>query len=86
MPDPHKAKPSKVDKPTKEASPPGEAPETKAGGKERPDIDYNVLAHLKWIPALLSVYDALILVPDLREALIKALQTPEVYEVDMAKH
>jgi hypothetical protein len=86
LPDPHKAKPSKVDKPIKEASPPGEAPETKARSKEKPDIDYNVLAHLKRIPALLSVYDALILVPDLREALIKALQTPEVYEVDMAKH
>lgn len=50
------------------------------------DIDYNVVAHLKHIPALLSVYDALMLVPELRESLVKALQTPELYEVSMAKH
>ncbi len=89
LPDPHKSKAPNVDKPTKEASPPGEAPEapkTKTGSKEKPAVDYNVLAHLKRIPALLSVYDALMNVPDLREALIKALQAPEVYEVDMAKH
>ena len=49
-------------------------------------IDYNVVAHLKRIPALLSVYDALLLVPELRQALIEALQQPEVYEIDMAKH
>jgi hypothetical protein len=45
-----------------------------------------VVAHLKHIPALLSVYDALLLVPKLRQALIEALQKPEVYEMDMAKH
>jgi hypothetical protein len=45
-----------------------------------------VVAHLKRIPALLSVYDALLLVPELRQALIEALQKPEVYEIDMAKH
>jgi hypothetical protein len=49
-------------------------------------VDYNVVAHLKHIPALLSVYDALLLVPELRQALIEALQKPEVYEIDMAKH
>jgi hypothetical protein len=49
-------------------------------------VDYNVVAHLKRIPALLSVYDALLLVPELRQALIEALQKPEVYEIDMAKH
>ena len=42
------------------------------------NIEYNVIAHLKRIPALLSVYDALTLMPDLREALIKALQTPHI--------
>jgi hypothetical protein len=36
-------------------------------------VDYNVFAHLKSIPALLSVYDALLLVPELRQALIEAL-------------
>jgi hypothetical protein len=45
-----------------------------------------VVAHLKHIPVLLSVYDALLLVPKLRQALIEALQKPEVYEMDMAKH
>jgi hypothetical protein len=49
-------------------------------------VDYNVVAHLKRIPALLSVYDALLLVPELRQALIVALQKPEVYEINMAKH
>jgi hypothetical protein len=45
-----------------------------------------VVAHLKCISALLSVYDALLLVPKLRQALIEALQKPEVYEIVMAKH
>jgi hypothetical protein len=45
-----------------------------------------VVAHLKCIPTLLSVYDVLLLVPELRQALIEALQKPEVYEIDMAKH
>jgi hypothetical protein len=49
-------------------------------------VDYNVVAHLKCIPALLSVYDALLLVPELHQALIEAMQKPEVYEIDMAKH
>jgi hypothetical protein len=52
----------------------------------RSKVDYNVVAHLKRIPALLSVYDALLLVSELRQALIEALQKPEVYEIDMAKH
>jgi len=35
---------------------------------------------------MLSVYDALMMVPELREALIEALRAPDVYEVAMAKH
>ncbi|KAM0848663.1 hypothetical protein ACQ4PT_054248 [Festuca glaucescens] len=50
------------------------------------DVEYNIIAHLKRIPALLSVYDALVLLPELREALIKALQKPESYQIAMAKH
>lgn len=50
------------------------------------DVEYNVIAHLKRIPALLSIYDALMLMPELREALIKALQSPQLYETAMAKH
>jgi len=55
-------------------------------GGESHKIDYNVVTHLKRILALLSVYDALLLIPELRQALIKALEAPEVYEVTMAKH
>jgi len=50
------------------------------------EVEYNVIAHLKRIPALLSVYDALMLMPELREALIKALHSPQLYETAMAKH
>jgi hypothetical protein len=49
-------------------------------------VDYNVVAHLKCRPALLSVYDALLLVPEFHQALIEAPQKPEVYEIDMAKY
>jgi hypothetical protein len=55
-------------------------------GGDSHKIDYNVVAHLKRIPALLSIYDALLLIPELRQALIKVLEAPEVYEVTMAKH
>jgi hypothetical protein len=56
-------------------------------GGESHKIDYNVVAHLiKRIPALFSVYEALLLIPELRQALIKELEALEVYEVTMAKH
>ena len=66
LPDPQKAKPSKGDQDAQEATSPKQAPEapSKKDGKLQ-DIDYNVIAHLKRILALLSVYDALMLVPDL---------------------
>lgn len=48
-------------------------------------MDYNVLAHIKRIPSLLSVYDALLLSDELREALIKALQKPQLYERSMVE-
>lgn len=40
-------------------------------------IKYNVIAHLKKRPSLLSVYDTLCLSEDLRKALITALSYPE---------
>jgi len=78
---------------SKESTPPVD-PAAQPGKQEEPatceqdarKIDYNVIAHLKRIPASLSVYDALLLVPEQWHALIKALQTPKVYEVTMAKH
>jgi len=43
-------------------------------------VNYNILAHLKRIPALLSVYDALQMSPELRKALITALTDPEPFK------
>lgn len=54
--------------------------------EEQPaQLDYNVLAHLKKIPALLSVYDVLTSMPAVREALIKALQNPELYRAHLVE-
>ncbi|KAK1665875.1 hypothetical protein QYE76_054034 [Lolium multiflorum] len=89
LPDPVKPKQARVDKPAAQKEVPSheEMPEGHGEGKTKPhDVDYNIIAHLKRIPALLSVHDALMMVPDLREALVKALQAPELYEVCMAKH
>jgi hypothetical protein len=89
LPELPKAKQTRVDKPAaqKEAPTQEEILEGQGEGKKKShDIDYNIIAHLKRIPALLSVHDALMMVPDLREALVKALQAPELYEVCMVKH
>jgi hypothetical protein len=42
--------------------------------------EYNVLAHLRKIPTLLSIFDALMMSQELREVLIQALQDPEKYK------
>ncbi|KAL0907285.1 hypothetical protein M5K25_021685 [Dendrobium thyrsiflorum] len=57
--------------------PPMPAPQEQVGGGP-PKVDYNVLAHLRKLPARLSIYDALVLSPEMREALIKALLDPEI--------
>lgn len=44
-----------------------------------------ILAHLKKIPSLLSVYDALCLSPELRKALITALSFPEDSHAEVAQ-
>ncbi|KAL0918557.1 hypothetical protein M5K25_010571 [Dendrobium thyrsiflorum] len=49
--------------------PPPQAPAKDKGKGPQLEIDYNVLAHLRKIPSLLSVYDALMMSPDLRETL-----------------
>ena len=87
--EPLKIKPTRVEKPSAPKEAPVQVEESEHQGQEKMkarDVDYNIIAHLKRIPALLSVHDALMMVPDLREALIKALQAPELYEVSMAKH
>ncbi|CAL2227449.1 unnamed protein product [Prunus armeniaca] len=43
-------------------------------------LKYDILAHLKRIPAPLSVYDALQMSRELREALVMALTSPDLYK------
>ncbi|XP_039130916.1 LOW QUALITY PROTEIN: uncharacterized protein LOC120267326 [Dioscorea cayenensis subsp. rotundata] len=47
--------------------------------------DYNILAHLKKVPALLSMNDALMMSTEVRESLIHALQNPEEYQAYFAE-
>ncbi|CAL8989853.1 unnamed protein product [Prunus brigantina] len=71
----------------------GEAPPSSSKAKDyRPDTGkakessqshapkYDILAHLKRIPAPLSVYDALQMSRELREALVMALMSPDLYK------
>ncbi|KAK1684838.1 hypothetical protein QYE76_045686 [Lolium multiflorum] len=51
----------------------------------RVPVKYDVIAHLKKIPAMLSVYDALCLSSDMRKALITALTFPENYRVEVSQ-
>ncbi|KAI0494874.1 hypothetical protein KFK09_025020 [Dendrobium nobile] len=64
--------------------PPPQAPAKEKGKGPQLDVDYNVLAHLRKIPSLLSVYDALMMSSDLRETLVKALLEPESYQAFFA--
>ncbi|KAI5317664.1 hypothetical protein L3X38_037371 [Prunus dulcis] len=43
-------------------------------------LKYDILAHLKRIPAPLSVYDALQMSRELREALVMAVKSPDLYK------
>ena len=81
-----KPKPTRADKATEAAPPEAHTGASDEKKEKFQETNYNVIAHLKRIPALLSVYDALMLVLELREALVKALLDPELYEVAMAKH
>ena len=51
---------------------------------DRPKVDYNVLAHLRKLPARLRIYDALVLSKEMRESLIKALLDPEICMAQLA--
>ena len=46
-------------------------------------VKYDILAHLRRIPALLSVYDALQLSEELRRALILALLSLDVFKTEI---
>ena len=48
-------------------------------------VKYDVIAHLKKILAMLSVYDALCLSSDLRKAFITTLSFPEDYRVEVSQ-
>jgi hypothetical protein len=48
-------------------------------------VKYDVIKHLKKIPAMLSVYDALCLSSDLRKAFITVLSFPEDYRVEVSQ-
>jgi hypothetical protein len=81
-----KSKPPRCDK-AAEVNPQEATPgATIKKGDKLQDVEYNVLTHLKRIPALLSIYDALMLVPELWDALVQALLEPERYEVAMETH
>ncbi|XP_028556574.1 uncharacterized protein LOC110106707 [Dendrobium catenatum] len=49
-----------------------------------PKVDYNVLAHLRKLPAKLSIYESLLLSKEMRESLIKALLDPEICLAQLA--
>ncbi|KAI0522474.1 hypothetical protein KFK09_004853 [Dendrobium nobile] len=49
------------------------------------NVDYNIISHLRKLPALISVYNALLMSKNLRETLIKALHNPEQYEAFFAE-
>ena len=48
-------------------------------------VEYDIIARLKKIPALLSIYDALKMSPELRKALICALENPENFYDEVNK-
>ena len=48
-------------------------------------VKYDVISHLKKIPAMLSLYDALSLSSDLRKALVTAVSFPEDYRVEVSQ-
>ena len=52
---------------------------------EGEQVKYDVLAHLKKISALLSVYDALRMSSELRKSLIYALSNPEDFHKDIGE-
>lgn len=68
----------------------GRGKEHEDGGEtsEKPKFtvgDYKVVAHLRKIPALLSVFDALMMSQELRNVLVYALQNPEKFQAYFAE-
>lgn len=68
----------------------GRGKEHEDGGEtsEKPKFtvgDFKVVAHLRKIPALLSVFDALMMSQELRNVLVYALQNPEKFQAYFAE-
>lgn len=87
LPDPQpsaaKGKGKEVEAPSKKAPSP---PAVKAFLNDRVEkVDDNIIGHLKKIPALLSVYDALMLSSDIRTAFVQALLDPDKYQSHFAE-
>jgi hypothetical protein len=60
-------------------------PNEKSDHVSNVSVKYDVIAHLKKIPTMLSVYDALCLSFDLHKAFITALSFPEDYRVEVSQ-
>jgi hypothetical protein len=60
-------------------------PNEKSDHVSNVSVKYDVIAHLKKLPAMLSVYDALCLSSNLRKAFITALSFPEDYRVKVSQ-
>ncbi|KAG8369438.1 hypothetical protein BUALT_Bualt14G0013700 [Buddleja alternifolia] len=60
-----------------------ETPLIKSSESKEEKVKYDILAHLKRIPASLSIYDALTMSDELRKSLIYALAKPEDFRNDL---
>jgi hypothetical protein len=60
-------------------------PNEKSDHVSNVSVKYDVIAHLKKIPAMLSVYDALCLSSDFRKAFITVLSFPKDYRVEVSQ-
>ncbi|KAG8367734.1 hypothetical protein BUALT_Bualt16G0103700 [Buddleja alternifolia] len=60
-----------------------ETPLIKSSESKEEKVKYDILAHLKRIPASLSIYDALTMSNELRKSLIYALAKPEDFRNDL---
>ena len=87
VPNPEKKKDGNMGIDTAIATPKDHALEKKNKSSKMsvPKCKYDVLAHLKRIPATMSVYDALKMSRELRGALIEALMSPDMYKEDVAE-
>lgn len=59
-----------------------EAEHNKAIKKTEKPIPYDVMAHSKKIPSLLTIYDALCISPELRDSMIYALTHPDEFSTN----